>query len=116
MTTKRLCLFALAAAVAAASPLAAQVETEVPPVVAGAKPVAVERVKVHGASLEDNLEGNPADRDVLVFLPPGYERKRPGVIRSSTRCTDIDRRGTVDAARSTCRRPSRGRLPTARPR
>jgi enterochelin esterase-like enzyme len=50
----------------------AQVKTEVPPVVPGAKPVAVEHIKVHGASLEGNLEGNSADREVLVFLPPGY--------------------------------------------
>jgi enterochelin esterase-like enzyme len=50
----------------------AQVKTEVPPVEPAAKPVAVEHVKVHGASLEGNLEGNSADRDVFVFLPPGY--------------------------------------------
>jgi enterochelin esterase-like enzyme len=50
----------------------AQVQTEVPPVVPGAKPVAVERINVHGASLEANLEGNSADREVFVFLPPGY--------------------------------------------
>jgi len=53
-------------------PAAAQVTTEVPPVVAGALPVKVERIKVHGVSLEGNLEGNAADRDVIVFLPPGY--------------------------------------------
>ncbi len=53
-------------------PALAQVNTEVPPAVPGAKPVAVERIKVHGASLEGNLEGNSADRDVFVFLPPGY--------------------------------------------
>ena len=51
---------------------AAQVQTEVPPPVAGAKPVTVERIKVHGAALEGNLEGNAVDRDVLVFLPPSY--------------------------------------------
>jgi S-formylglutathione hydrolase FrmB len=50
----------------------AQVKTEVPAVVPGAKPVAVERVKVHGASLEGNLEGDAVDRDVIVFLPPSY--------------------------------------------
>ena len=44
---------------------AAQVQTEVPPVVAGAKPVTVERIKIHGASLEGNLEGDAVDRDVL---------------------------------------------------
>jgi enterochelin esterase-like enzyme len=50
----------------------AQVQTEVPPVAPGAKPVSVERIKVRGASLEGNLEGNSADREVFVFLPPGY--------------------------------------------
>jgi enterochelin esterase-like enzyme len=52
--------------------VAAQVQTEVPPVVAGAKPVTVEHVTVHGASLEGNLEGDAVDRDVFVFLPPSY--------------------------------------------
>jgi S-formylglutathione hydrolase FrmB len=50
----------------------AQVKTEVPPVVPGAKPVAVERIKVHGKALDGNLEGDAVDRDVIVFLPPGY--------------------------------------------
>lgn len=56
-----------------AVPLAAQVQTEVPAVVPGAKPVAVEPIKVHGVSLEDNLEGEAVDRDVIVFLPPSYK-------------------------------------------
>jgi enterochelin esterase-like enzyme len=51
---------------------AAQVQTEVPAVVEGAKPVAVERIKIHGEALEGNLEGDAVDRDVLVFLPPSY--------------------------------------------
>jgi S-formylglutathione hydrolase FrmB len=50
----------------------AQVKTEVPSVVPGAKPVTVERIKIHGAALEGNLEGNAVDRDVIVFLPPSY--------------------------------------------
>jgi len=50
----------------------AQVKTDVPPVVPGAKPVTVEHIQVHGAALEGNLEGNSADREVIVFLPPGY--------------------------------------------
>jgi S-formylglutathione hydrolase FrmB len=50
----------------------AQVPTDVPPVVPGARPVTVERVTVHGASLEGNLEGDAVDRDVIVVLPPGY--------------------------------------------
>jgi enterochelin esterase-like enzyme len=51
---------------------AAQVKTEVPPVVPGAKSVIADHIKVHGAALEGNLEGDAVDRDVIVFLPPGY--------------------------------------------
>src|SRR5277367_5322399 len=32
----------------------------------------VETIKVHGKSLEGNLEGDSPDRDVFVYLPPGY--------------------------------------------
>ena len=32
----------------------------------------VEKIIVHGKSLEGNLEGDPADREVLVYLPPSY--------------------------------------------
>lgn len=59
-------------------PVGAQVQTEVPPVVPGAKPVSVERIRVHGTALEGNLEGNAVDRDVMVFLPPSY---RTGTVR-----------------------------------
>jgi enterochelin esterase-like enzyme len=52
--------------------VAAQVQTEVPAVVPGAKPVTVEHIKIHGKALEGNLEGDAVDRDVIVFLPPGY--------------------------------------------
>ena len=54
----------------------AQVKTEVPPVAPGAKPVTVERIKIHGTALEGNLEGNAVDRDVLVFLPPSYAKNK----------------------------------------
>jgi enterochelin esterase-like enzyme len=50
----------------------AQVKTEVPAPVPGAKPVTVEHIKVHGAALEGNLEGDDVDREVIVFLPPSY--------------------------------------------
>jgi len=50
----------------------AQVKTEVPALVPGAKPVTVEHIKIHGAALEGNLEGDAVDRDVIVFLPPSY--------------------------------------------
>ena len=69
-------LFVLAIGASLGSGLAAQAPTEVPPPVPGAKPVAVERIKVHATSLEGNLEGNAADRDVLVFLPPSYAREK----------------------------------------
>ncbi len=34
--------------------------------------ITVEAPMVHGASLEGNLEGNSADREVMVVLPPSY--------------------------------------------
>lgn len=54
----------------------AQVQTIVPPVIPGAKPVRVEHIKVHGASLEGNLEGDAVERDVIVFLPPSYAKEK----------------------------------------
>src|SRR5215468_8794872 len=33
---------------------------------------AVDHIKVHGKSLEGNLEGDSPDRDVFVYLPPSY--------------------------------------------
>lgn len=56
--------------------IAAQVQTEVPPAISGAKPVTVEDIKVHGTALEGNLEGDAVDRDVIVFLPPNYAKER----------------------------------------
>src|SRR4051812_9453105 len=54
----------------------AQVKTEVPPPVPDAKPVILERIKIHGNALEGNLEGDAVDRDVLVFLPPSYAKDK----------------------------------------
>lgn len=71
--TKLLLASAIAVAVVPAS---AQVQTNVPEVVPGAKPVPVEHIKVHGAALEGNLEGDAVDRDVIVFLPPGYQKDK----------------------------------------
>ena len=56
--------------------LSAQVQTIVPPVVADAKPDTVEHIKIHGESLEGNLEGDAVDRDVFVFLPPSYSKDK----------------------------------------
>jgi S-formylglutathione hydrolase FrmB len=33
------------------------------------------RVKVRGKSLEGNLSGEPADRDVSIYLPPSYQKE-----------------------------------------
>jgi len=55
---------------------AAQVKTEVPPVEPTAKAVIVERIKIHGAALEGNLEGNAVDRDAIVYLPASYAKDK----------------------------------------
>src|SRR5436309_4371430 len=47
------------------SPFSAQTNTT-------AKQGMVEHIKVHGKSLEGNLEGDSPDRDVFVYLPPSY--------------------------------------------
>ena len=65
------------------APLLAQTGTNTPPVVAGAKPVTIEHIKVHAPTIVGNLEGETAERDVLVALPPGYAanpRKRYPVV------------------------------------
>jgi S-formylglutathione hydrolase FrmB len=67
---------AITLAVASGSWLSAQVQTIVPEVVSGAKPVTVEHIKIHGAALEGNLEGDAVDRDAIVFLPPSYEKDK----------------------------------------
>jgi len=76
MTKKILCLLALATILGLGSGLVAQVQTEVPAVIPDAKPVAVEHIKIHGVSLEGNLEGDAVDRDVIVFLPPSYAKDK----------------------------------------
>jgi S-formylglutathione hydrolase FrmB len=74
--TKFACVLTLAVIMTHGLPLAAQVQTDVPPIVPGAKAVAIEPIKVHGAALEGNLERNAVDRDVLVFLPPSYDKEK----------------------------------------
>jgi len=75
-TTKLFFLMTLVVTVALCAQLSAQVQTDVPPAVPGAKQVSVEHIKVHGASLEGNLEGDSVDRDVFVFLPPSYAKQK----------------------------------------
>jgi enterochelin esterase-like enzyme len=53
-----------------ATPAAAQNITAPPPPIP--EGITVEEIKVHGASLEGNLEGNEVERQVMVVLPPSY--------------------------------------------
>jgi len=76
MITRTIGATLLMLAAGAGVPALAQVQTEVPPVVAGARPATVERIKIHGAALAGNLEGDATDRDAFVFLPPGYARDK----------------------------------------
>ena len=66
----------LSIAVSMGAMLFAQVQTIVPPVVPGAKPVTVEHIKIHSTALEGNLGGDAVDRDVFVFLPPSYAKEK----------------------------------------
>jgi enterochelin esterase-like enzyme len=68
--------FAITLAVVSGPRLTAQVQTIVPDPIPGAKPVTVEHIKIHGAALEGNLEGDAVDRDAIVFLPPSYEKDK----------------------------------------
>ena len=54
-----------------AAPAAAQNITAPPPPVP--EGITIEEIKVHGASLMGNLEGNDVDRQVMVVLPPSYK-------------------------------------------
>lgn len=76
MMRKTAAVLAIVVSAFCAGSLYAQVQTEVPPVVAGAKPVTMEHIKIHGTALEGNLEGDAVDRDVLVFLPPSYQKDK----------------------------------------
>jgi enterochelin esterase-like enzyme len=54
----------------------AQVQTQAPAAIAGAKKARVETIKVRSAEIAGNLLGTPAERDVIVVLPPSYDRER----------------------------------------
>jgi len=86
-------LFGLALAYAAAQPAAAQPAAAepgaAPPAAAAPRPprpprppvvvppgVVVQHIKVHGAALVGNLEGEAVDRDVIVILPPSYAKAK----------------------------------------
>lgn len=59
----------------------------------------VERIKVHGKSLEGNLSSDPADRDVSVYLPPSYKadpKRRYPVVYMLHGFTDDDAKWFLD--------------------
>jgi len=62
-------------AIALAAPGMAQqnITAPAPPVPAG---ITVDSVTVHSKAVDGNLEGNSADRNAVVVLPPGYARNK----------------------------------------
>ena len=69
--TAALAICAISAALAASAPA----QTDAPP--SAPKHLGTyERIKVHGKSLEGNLEGDSPDRDVSIYLPPSYAKER----------------------------------------
>ena len=89
MTKKMVPVLVLALAMAMAPPLTAQVQTEVPPVVAGAKAVTVEHIKIHGEALEGNLEGMRWIATRSCSCRPATPRRSISATRWSMPCTVI---------------------------
>jgi enterochelin esterase-like enzyme len=73
--SRRMAVLTLGVLAALAGTAPGQVKNTVPDPVLGAKPASVDRITVHGRALEGNLEGNTADRAVIVFLPASYARE-----------------------------------------
>jgi S-formylglutathione hydrolase FrmB len=75
--TTRIAPVLVAAAVALAGYAIANLQAQAPGSVPAAAPSGpagtVEQITVHGKSLERNLNGDSADRTVIVYLPPGYQ-------------------------------------------
>jgi predicted dienelactone hydrolase len=69
-STSVLCVVALVAGLAIA--LQGQGRGAPPAAPAGPRIGKVERVTVHGKSLEGNLEADSPDREATVYLPPSY--------------------------------------------
>ena len=61
---------------AAPAPAAAPQKGKGGPPVPPLRPAAMEKIVVHGKSLEGNLEGDSPDRDVFVYLPLSYTTNR----------------------------------------
>lgn len=72
MSRIRIAVLLLTVALGSTGVAFGQAKTNVPERVDGARPVTVERIRITGAALVGNLEGNDDTRDVLVLLPPSY--------------------------------------------
>ena len=77
-------LAGLATILLGAGPAVSQITAPARPIPPG---ITIDSIKVHGASLEGNLEGNSADRNVLVILPQATPGRRTGAIPSSISST-----------------------------
>jgi hypothetical protein len=97
ITTKLYCAMILGRRPLPSGPsLAAQVQTEVPPAVPGAKPVLVEHIKIHGKALEGNLEGDAVTVTSSSSCRPATPPRRTGVTRRLCAARLLDRRRAVD--------------------
>ena len=75
MKGRWLMAFAIVLSALGLEPAWAQASTEVPPEVAGAAKVRLERIKVHSKEIAGNLIGTSPDREVIVILPPSYDEQ-----------------------------------------
>src|SRR5205823_6126431 len=71
-TMMRLPAFAIALSLSFAFPA---LKAQAPSPAGAAIKGSFQKITVHGKSLEGNLEGDSADRDVFVYLPPSYTRE-----------------------------------------
>jgi hypothetical protein len=76
-------------------------------VVEGAKPVVIERIKVHSPALEGNLEGNPGRSRLIVVCPPSYRANPGAALSSGLRAARLFHRAEQWIKRSASRRWSR---------
>jgi enterochelin esterase-like enzyme len=75
MSTQWLRFLILALSALGLEPAFAQANTEVPPEVAGAAKVRLERIEVHSNEIAGNLIGTSPEREVIVVLPPSYDKQ-----------------------------------------
>ncbi|HVQ13066.1 MAG TPA: hypothetical protein VMS40_05725, partial [Vicinamibacterales bacterium] len=77
MIVRPLCAALACALIAIAiQPLASQAPSTAPAAAPAALKGKLERIKIHGKSLEGNLLGETADPEVSIYLPPSYNTDR----------------------------------------